>query len=77
MNVTDAATEKNTTNAPPMPSERRPGEGKKTRPMTPTSTAAPLKKTERPARAVVTITASCTVAPRCNSSRNRQTMKSA
>jgi len=42
MKVTDAATEKNTTRAPPMPKERSPGEGKNTRPITPTMTAAPL-----------------------------------
>ena len=75
--VTDAATEKNTTSAPAMPSERSPGEGKKARPTTPTITATPLKKTERPARAVVTPTASLTVAPLCSSSRKRDTMKSA
>ena len=75
--MTEAATEKNTTSAPPMPSERSPGDGKNTRPTTPTITAMPLKNTERPARAVVTPTASLTVAPLCSSSRNRDTMKRA
>ena len=51
--------------------------GKNTSPTTPTTTARPLKKTERPARATVTPTASWTVAPLCSSSRKRDTMKRA
>jgi hypothetical protein len=42
MKVREAATEKKTTSAPPMPSERSPGEGKNTSPTTPTMTATPL-----------------------------------
>ncbi len=42
MKVTEAATEKSTISAPPIPRDRMPGEGKKIRPTTPTNTAAPL-----------------------------------
>ncbi len=42
MKVTEAATEKNTTNAPAAPIDRRPVEGKNTSPSTATITAAPL-----------------------------------